>query len=428
MTTEVAVMNRSAISLAADSAVTIGGEKVYNTVNKLFMLSKHHPVGVMIYGNADVNSIPWETLIKVYRKNLNDRCFPTLSEYAQDFISFLEQQQSPISHHHKEGFLFASADNICSALLTDVAEQLKSEPVDHAELKEIAAGRAKALIGNIAQQIRNCCEAKNLPAVESIKARYADHFKSIAASTLELIYSHLDEQTIDTLIDGICHYFYANYMIGDASGIVIAGFGDKELFPQLTTYRVQGFFENTGKYFRDEGLSADEGDIKFQDRVVPFAMDDMIHTFMSGIDPVVNRFLRAHGAQAFPAVIEESWACLEKALGPNIPEDVKTEMLLVADRHYNQMFEELTAFTRENQIQPVTQMLRSLPKDELAEMAETLVSLIAFRKKVTKDTESVGGPIDVAVITKGDGFVWIKRKNYFDPKLNQHFLSNYNKN
>jgi hypothetical protein len=25
--------------------------------------------------------------------------------------------------------------------------------------------------------------------------------------------------------------------------------------------------------------------------------------------------------------------------------------------------------------------------------------------------ETVGGPIDVAVISKGDGFVWVKKKN-----------------
>ena len=39
--------------------------------------------------------------------------------------------------------------------------------------------------------------------------------------------------------------------------------------------------------------------------------------------------------------------------------------------------------------------------------------------------ESVGGPVDVAVISKGDGFIWIKRKHYFDPSLNSHFFTNY---
>jgi len=38
---------------------------------------------------------------------------------------------------------------------------------------------------------------------------------------------------------------------------------------------------------------------------------------------------------------------------------------------------------------------------------------------------TVGGPIDVAVITKGDGFVWVKRKHYFRAELNPRFMSRY---
>ena len=33
--------------------------------------------------------------------------------------------------------------------------------------------------------------------------------------------------------------------------------------------------------------------------------------------------------------------------------------------------------------------------------------------------------MDVAVISKGDGFVWINRKHYFKPELNASFFSNY---
>ncbi len=58
-------------------------------------------------------------------------------------------------------------------------------------------------------------------------------------------------------------------------------------------------------------------------------------------------------------------------------------------------------------------------------MAETLVNMVSFRKQVTMEAETVGGPIDVLVITKGDGPVWIKRKHYFNPELNHRFFSNY---
>ena len=60
-------------------------------------------------------------------------------------------------------------------------------------------------------------------------------------------------------------------------------------------------------------------------------------------------------------------------------------------------------------------------------MAETLVNMVSFRKQVTMEAETVGGPIDVLVITKGDGPVWIKRKHYFKSELNHHFFSNYHK-
>jgi hypothetical protein len=87
MTAEIAVLNRSAVALAADSAVTIGGgaersPKIFNTVNKLFTLSKYHPVGIMVYGSAQILGVPWETIIKIYRKRLGARDFDHLEDRA----------------------------------------------------------------------------------------------------------------------------------------------------------------------------------------------------------------------------------------------------------------------------------------------------------------------------------------------------------
>lgn len=73
MTAEIAIMNKAAVALAADSAVTFsvrGEQKVFQTVNKLFSLSKYHPVGLMVYGNAEFMGIDWETIIKIYRKSI----------------------------------------------------------------------------------------------------------------------------------------------------------------------------------------------------------------------------------------------------------------------------------------------------------------------------------------------------------------------
>lgn len=63
-----------------------------------------------------------------------------------------------------------------------------------------------------------------------------------------------------------------------------------------------------------------------------------------------------------------------------------------------------------------------MSKEDLADMAESLVKMTGLKRRVTTDEESVGGPVDVAVITKVDGFVWIKRKHYFEPELNPNYF------
>ncbi|MBU4139203.1 MAG: hypothetical protein KJ729_04600, partial [Euryarchaeota archaeon] len=89
MTAEIVIMNKQAIALASDSAVTMTqemGEKIKTSANKLFSLSKYRPVGIMVFGNADLMDVPWETIIKMYRTELGKKKFDTLKEYAYNFI------------------------------------------------------------------------------------------------------------------------------------------------------------------------------------------------------------------------------------------------------------------------------------------------------------------------------------------------------
>jgi len=90
--------------------------------------------------------------------------------------------------------------------------------------------------------------------------------------------------------------------------------------------------------------------------------------------------------------------------------------------NYNQ---KMLNFKRDNHIMQIISAVQFLPKDELAAMAEALVNITSLRKRISITPETVGGPVDVAVISKGDGFIWIKRKHYFDEKLNHQFFNNY---
>ena len=78
-------------------------------------------------------------------------------------------------------------------------------------------------------------------------------------------------------------------------------------------------------------------------------------------------------------------------------------------------------------IEPLMNAIGTLSKEDLAEMAESLIYLTYLKRRITFAEESVGGPVDVAIISKTDGFIWLKRKHYFKPELNHHYFSKYSK-
>ena len=47
----------------------------------------------------------------------------------------------------------------------------------------------------------------------------------------------------------------------------------------------------------------------------------------------------------------------------------------------------------------------NLGKEDMANMAESFISLTSLVRRMSPHEETVGGPVDVAVISKGDGFV-----------------------
>ena len=67
---------------------------------------------------------------------------------------------------------------------------------------------------------------------------------------------------------------------------------------------------------------------------------------------------------------------------------------------------------------PIVNSIGALPKNELGNMAESLIHATSLKRKVSNDLESVGGDIDVAIISKSHRFIWKKKKDYFKHDLN----------
>jgi hypothetical protein len=60
----------------------------------------------------------------------------------------------------------------------------------------------------------------------------------------------------------------------------------------------------------------------------------------------------------------------------------------------------------------------SMPIQDVIDFAHFLVDMSAKYSRYTPGYQTIGGPIDIAAVTKHEGFKWVRRKHYYDPALN----------
>lgn len=424
MTAEVVIANSGAVALAADSAVTIGGQKIYNSALKLFSLSKVAPVGVMVFGNAGLISVPWETIIKQYRSNLSGKTFPELRDYAKDFLKYISQTDYfPDEFQRKwvERNLYGYYREVVIHSIKSLVKSRLDEQgeIDEDETKDITAAVIKHYHESLSKIDR--VEGMSANFETSLKRTYKDIFDSAIMESFQGL--PISASLKNKLRDIGVFLHTRNFFSSGISGLVVAGFGEDEIYPSVCTYEIEGVVGNRLKY-----RHLDDKSHKIRDgsdcAIVPFAQEDMVAAFMNGFNPDINRFINSY--------LQKILSRLPELLSDEVIKGGKKKTAIIKDAYrkdidhlFKTFGEDLKDHVQTNHVSPVMSMVRVLPKDELAAMAESLVNLTAFKRRMTDSLETVGGPIDVAVISKGDGLVWVKRKHYFPPELNQHFFSNY---
>lgn len=428
MTAEVAILNKNAVALAADSAVTLRNpetQKVYNTANKLFMLSKYHPVGIMIYGPASFLGVPWETVIKIYREELFETNFDHLSEFAESFLAFLQSNRLLFPESAQgEAFGFACQYPLWM-VRKEIDERVKSAIEESGGATEDDV--QKLVSETIAKHHATWAGYRTLPCFpENFETHLIANESATINALIEDIFGKLPIGAGRDTLAQICAFRVTkDWWNFDSGGIVIAGFGKNDVFPVLYSYAVEGIFGGALKSDRRENQSNDVNQSKSA-TIVPFAQGEIVYRFIQGMDPEYKRELTSFVNNLL--TVEYPASIVEKLSG-HIPEtgvgklrdDLEQMGRAIADN----IWEQWGKWEHQKFVSPVLDIVGDLPKDDLAAMAESLVNLTSFKRRITAEMETVGGPIDVAVISKGDGFVWIKRKHYFEKDLNPAFFANY---
>lgn len=197
----------------------------------------------------------------------------------------------------------------------------------------------------------------------------------------------------------------------DSTCLVFAGFGDRDYFPVYVEYACYGVL--LGKFVYDV-VGSDKVDRDTTSCIKPFATTAMVNTFVVGFSPDVFSTVRKATDNALMTFATE----LAEEHGFDVEAKHEGRIRELVKEHTDTWANEAV----ENHTWPLRRVIGSLPVDEMAELAETLIMLESLKEKVTRPTESVGGPIDVCVISKAEGLVWTKRKHYFEAELNPQFF------
>lgn len=419
MTAEIAVMNKSAVALAADSAATLQMERVHKIymVNKLFSLSKEHPVGIMIYGKPQLLGVPWETIIEMYRRHLETNNFRTLTEYSKDIISFVESASDLFPEEVQKNFL---EENVGLYYML-INEEIVKEVESYTKKKKITKVKTRQIVERvISKHCRSLEKRDKMPNISNawlrkLLTKYASNIKEAKNNVFVKLPI---TATASNNLKKIAGYLFSKdtFFRPDFSGLVIAGFGNDDIYPSVKSFEIEGIVNGKAKYIiRHEDKIGPDNNAS----IIPFAIRDMVDAFMSGVHPDYHKHLFRGLRSLLMKKYPDHILAEVKDLSEKKRRSIASKLEEINKGIFDEYRQDLKNHSYEEHVRPIIRAVSFLPKEELAEMAETLVSLISFKKRMSIDAaETVGGLIDVAVISKSDGFVWIKHKSYFKQELN----------
>ncbi|MDX8494186.1 hypothetical protein RFN29_21705 [Mesorhizobium sp. VK22B] len=410
MTAEIAILNREAVALAADSAMSLAGplsSKTYDSAEKIFELTRFLPIGLMIYNNALFMNMPLGVLVRRYRERLTRNEPSDLFDAWDPFERFLIDTASDEADHndHFQMMLNEELKTLQRMVFNSLSEALvrggrKPNPKKFLQRK-IAERAAEALADrhhdNFLQDI----------TLEQFVQAYGELISSQAKEWLASLIK-IDEDLLCGLHEMVFAVIRSNHRSNAYTGFVLAGFGSNDLLPKLFSIEWDGiFFKRARKLKASPQVEIDRRTLTAA--VVPFAQKDMPERFMLGIDGKWEIDLEKAAAAAIGEVIDRAGAAFKKKAAAA----AKAEAIAI----YRQELQRLRTKSRD----AIVSVVNHMSKKELGELAHSLVEITSRKRRYSNEKETVGGPIDLAILTLNEGFVWVKRKHYFDPAINPQY-------
>ncbi len=401
MSVGVCVINRNGIALAADSAGTFtGNDMFYNSINKVFSLSSQYAYGVITYGVLAVHSVSVEQLLKEFGSFLDSR------ECVDDFFEIVSLFREFINKKNQYYKFDVSEKEYCEWLIQTLVKKWGGKIKTVISLDDVENKIDEILI-ELDTFISKIEKIDNYDVSQYVKNNYSKEYEKEINSIVSELNSYPAKK--EKFWELISQYFNLSIKKDDESktGFLFAGYGKNDAFPKyvhIETYTVIG---GTVKMDVKEKYEESNNNSK----ILPLAQDEIILTFCKGISDKFIDFI--------PQKVED----LISSRIDNLQGDFSDEQKTVVKESLKNCKKEITSAinekSRKDNIDPILKSVSLIPLPEMAYLAENLVDITSLKRTYALDgnQKTVGGPTDVAVISKADGFIWVKKKQSFGNQI-----------
>lgn len=390
MTAVATFISKEGVAIAADSASTItaGGniQKVYNSATKIFHLSENIPIAAVIWGDAGHKGVPWGILLREFGQSIK-KPYREFYDYPEAFLGFLKKHKQFFKSGHKADSFRDELLSVYQGIVDNVHEELRAAKADKKEvLGQVIAYSKDYYDKMIPYTYEELNDIIKNPAFRST----AEGCVTAAFKGLKL---SVDEQFA---LGHIAALKYSETERND-SGIFMAGYGSKDIFPSQAIIS-DGVFNK--KFLINEYLSIDNE--KSPGILRLLAQHGPANTFMEGIDDGIRHFVGKQLEEMFEEMVALGSSGLDAKQRNKF---IKAAEKILVEKHGN-----IEGFIASQYSDGMKANLEFMPLNDMAQLVETLVKLTAYHARLSETHETVGGPIDVAVINRDKAFSWIKSK------------------
>lgn len=371
MSVQLAIINKNAVTLASNKKTIIN-----------IRLSEIDPVGIMVYGNPYLMGVHWESLISKFRDKYGDVCHNQLKGYADEFMEFLQDSKELFIEESQEVYFYEKY----SAFIKNLKEKSDHDKVKLQNIIEYTYERLKK------KEKLNMFDVTN----NTDEAGFKKYAQMVYDSIEDVFHEYdLGDYYHDMLFNIGRYLFSRPSFDSQSSGVVIAGYGNKDLHPSIIAYEIDSVIDNNLIYRQTLSRFCDamnDGNIyqfKFNN-IIPLS-EEIDFNFIVYIKTYMQKILNSYNSHIINTL-------------PQLTEFEITSLKNLKDNIVDNLKNDFDNFIEDNYVRRMLSSINLMSKEEMVLVSRAMLNIIDFKEKNPNEGNLSTRNLETVVISRMTGY------------------------